>query len=156
MSPQLHYRWAFRFGLVALLVGVVLVGFAFFGRTPNGQFRLTAWAGWLAAAGIPNGLAHFLLWVAALTVIGSCFAVAMSGFCRMVAAECPACGGAARWASALQNILEKSIRELGAIRIIDSSNGVSGRIVWNPRAIGERISTKSSQINVRINIFCHY
>lgn len=99
MSPQLHYRWAFRVGLMALLLGVALVGLTFFGRTPNGQIRLAVWAQWLGAVGLPNSLAHFSLWGAAVTVIGSCFGVAMAGFCRLFTAKCPVCGGAARWDS---------------------------------------------------------
>jgi hypothetical protein len=99
MSPERHYRWAFRAGLMALLSGVALVGWSFFGRTPNGEFRLAAWAGWLTASGVPNGVAHFLLWATALTFVGTCFGAAMAGFCRLVSAVCPACGGAARWDS---------------------------------------------------------
>lgn len=99
MSPQRHYTWAFRVGLIALLCGITLVGWGFFGRTPDGRFRLDALAEKIAAVGVPNGVAHFLLWMLAVTFIGACFGTAMASFCHMVSAECPACGGSARWDS---------------------------------------------------------
>jgi hypothetical protein len=43
--------------------------------------------------------------------------------------------------SALQNILEKSVRELGAIRLIDSRVGVPGQLACNPRVILGRFRT---------------
>lgn len=36
---------------------------------------------------------------------------------------------------ALQDILEKCVRELGAIRLIDSRIGVPGQLACNPRVI---------------------
>ncbi|MFM8214272.1 MAG: HNH endonuclease, partial [Pirellula sp.] len=36
---------------------------------------------------------------------------------------------------ALQNILEKNVRELGAIRLIDSRVGIPGQLACNPRVI---------------------
>jgi hypothetical protein len=46
-----------------------------------------------------------------------------------------------RCKSALQNILEKSVRELGAIRLIDSRIGVPGQLACNPRVILGRFRT---------------
>ena len=42
---------------------------------------------------------------------------------------------------ALQNILEKSVRELGAIRLIDSRVGVPRQLACNPRVILGRFRT---------------
>ena len=42
---------------------------------------------------------------------------------------------------ARQNILEKSVRELGAIRLIDSRIGVPGQLACNPRGILGRFRT---------------
>ena len=42
---------------------------------------------------------------------------------------------------ALQNILEKSVRELGAIRLIDSRIGDRGQLACNPRVILGRFRT---------------
>ena len=42
---------------------------------------------------------------------------------------------------ALQDILEKSVRELGAIRLIDSRIGVPGQLARNPRVILGRFRT---------------
>ena len=44
-------------------------------------------------------------------------------------------------AAALQNILEKSVRELGAIRLIYSRIGVPGQLACNPRVILGRFRT---------------
>jgi hypothetical protein len=44
-------------------------------------------------------------------------------------------------APALQDILEKSARELGAIRLIDSRIGVPGQLARNPRVILGRFRT---------------
>ncbi len=42
---------------------------------------------------------------------------------------------------ALQDILQKCIRELGAIRLIDSRIGVAGQLAWNPRVLSGRFRT---------------
>ncbi len=42
---------------------------------------------------------------------------------------------------ALQDILEKCVRELGAIRLIDSRVGVPGQLACNPRVILGRFTT---------------
>ena len=46
-----------------------------------------------------------------------------------------------RCIAALQNILEKSVRELGAIRLIDSSAGTSRQLARKPRGILGRFRT---------------
>ena len=45
------------------------------------------------------------------------------------------------YAPALLDILEKSVRELGAIRLIDSRIGVPGQLACNPRVILGRFTT---------------
>ena len=52
-------------------------------------------------------------------------------------------------APALLDILEKSVRELGAIRLIDSRIGVLGQLARNPRVILGRFRTTIRFASVR-------
>jgi hypothetical protein len=55
---------------------------------------------------------------------------------------------------ALQDILEKCVRELGAIRLIDSSTGTPGQLAWNPRVILGRFRTTNAIAWPRFLIVC--
>jgi hypothetical protein len=54
---------------------------------------------------------------------------------------------------ALQDILVKCVRELGAIRVIDSCIGVPGHIAWNPNVILGRFRTTTGMAWPRFLIF---
>ena len=54
--------------------------------------------------------------------------------------------------SALQDILEKSVRELGAIRLIDSRIGVPGQLARNPRVILGRFRTTIRFASLQIRV----
>jgi len=53
---------------------------------------------------------------------------------------------------ALQDILEKSVRELGAIRLIDSRIGVPGQLACNPRVILGRFRTTIRFASLQIRV----
>ena len=55
---------------------------------------------------------------------------------------------------ALQDILEKCVRELGAIRLVDSITGVFGLMAWNSREFLGRFRTTTAIAWPRFLIVC--
>jgi hypothetical protein len=55
---------------------------------------------------------------------------------------------------ALQNVLEKSVRALGTIRLIDSIAGVFGLMAWNSREFLRRFRTTNAIAWPRFLIVC--